>query len=82
MSATNQNYRCFSADVRMQLRVNGHVFPIAQLGPNFLILDEPADHPPAEAEISLAIDGREQCWTVQLPDGLRTDSPRTRINAP
>ena len=33
-----------SAEVRMALAVNGYVLPIAQLGPNFLILREPAEH--------------------------------------
>jgi hypothetical protein len=34
-----------SADVRMHLTVNGQVLSIGQLGPDFLILRDPTDHP-------------------------------------
>lgn len=80
MSAANPNKRGYSADVRMQLYVNGHVFAIGQLGPDFIILDEPADHPPVEAEIALSIDGCERRWPVCLPDGMSASQPRTRIS--
>ncbi len=33
-----------SADVRMELSVNGFVLPIAHLGPNFLVLETPIYH--------------------------------------
>jgi hypothetical protein len=79
MSISNRNERGYSADVRMQLCVNGHVHTIGQLGPDFLILDDPTDHPPAEAEIILSIDGRVRRWSVQLPDGIRAGQPETRI---
>jgi hypothetical protein len=69
----------YSADVRMQLRVNGTTFLIGHLGPTFIILDNPADHPPAQAEITMSIDGRIRRWEVNLPDGLCAESPRTRI---
>jgi hypothetical protein len=64
----------------MQLYVNSRIFAIGQLGPDFIILDDPADHPPAEAEIALSIDGRERRWPVCLPDGMAASSPRTRIS--
>jgi hypothetical protein len=79
MSAPNPERPCFSADVRMQLRVNGQVFSIGQLGPDFLILDDPADQPPVEAEVVVSIDGRERRWTVRLPDGIAAGRPETRI---
>src|SRR5437660_6991460 len=79
MIVTNAKHHGFSADVRMYLYVNGQVFAIGQLGPDFMILDDPADHPPTEAEIALSIDGRVQRWHVQLPDGVRAGNPRTRI---
>jgi hypothetical protein len=68
-----------SADVRMKLTVEGRVLPIAQLGPDFLILKEAADHPPGEAEITLSIDGSERRWKVYLPDGLAIGKLETRI---
>ena len=66
----------------MQLRVNGQIFSIGQLGPDFLILDDPADHPPAEGEITLSVDGRERRWTVRLPDGIAAGALETRISLP
>jgi hypothetical protein len=63
----------------MQLRVNGHIFSIGQLGPDFLILDDPADCPPAEGEIALSVDGRERRWRVRLPDGVTAGKSETRL---
>jgi hypothetical protein len=63
----------------MHLSVNGHVLPIAQLGPEYLILRTPIEHAPAEAEISLSIDGNESRWTVHLADGIHPDRLRTVI---
>lgn len=64
----------------MQLSVNGHTFLIGHLGPSFVILDNPADLPPSQAEIAMSIDGRVKRWPVQLPDGVSADRPRTRIH--
>ncbi len=68
-----------SADVRMELHINGHVLPIAQLGPDFLVLNSPVDHPPTEAEIAMFIDGRESRWPIHLFDGVSAMTRRTRI---
>jgi len=80
MSAANQNHCGYSADVRMQLSLNEHVWSIAQLGPDFIILRNRIDHPPAIGEIALWIDGRERRWSVNLPDGIRADQDKTRIS--
>jgi hypothetical protein len=63
----------------MELRVNGAVLPIAQLGPDFLILKQSIDHTPVDAEIAMWIDGREDRWSVRLADGLRAEQRRARI---
>ena len=68
----------YSADVRMQLCFNGYVLSIGQLGPDFIILENPTDHPPAEAEIAVWIDGRERRWNVQLPEGINSEKPETK----
>ena len=62
----------------MQLCVNGYVLSIGQLGPDFIILENPTDHPPAEAEIAVWIDGRERRWNVQLPEGIKSEKPETK----
>lgn len=64
----------------MQLCVNGHVLSIGQLGPDFIILDNPADIPPSEAEIALSIDGREKRWAIFLEDGVTAGQKKTRIS--
>jgi hypothetical protein len=69
----------FSAEVRMELSVNGHVLSVGQLGPDFLILDSPTSHPPSKAEVAVWIDGDESRWTVHLPDGISPKMERTRI---
>jgi hypothetical protein len=79
MSAGHPKNAAHSADVRMELRVNGHVLPIAQLGPGFLILRDPFDHPPAEGEIFISIDGNVRRRPVWLHDGLSAAQQRTRI---
>jgi hypothetical protein len=57
----------------MRLAFDGCTLPVAQLGPDFLILHKPFEHPPTDAEISLTVDGQEERWRVRLPQGLRAN---------
>ena len=66
MSDSNPNHRGHSADVRMTLYLEGRALPISHLGPDFLIVKTPIDHPPTDAEIELVIDGQERRWPVRL----------------
>lgn len=75
-----ENSQAYSADVRMHLCVNGDTFVIGHLGPTFLILDNPIDHPAGKGEITMSIDGRVRRWQVHLPDGISATNPRTRID--
>jgi hypothetical protein len=59
MSSVNPRRPNHSADVQMHLSVNGHTLSIGHLGPDYVVLDAPIDHPPTEAEISLSVDGKE-----------------------
>ncbi len=79
MSAPTPNITGHSAKIEMHLRVNGQTFSIGQLGPDFLILDDPADHPPARGEVMVSIDGRERRWSVWLPEGVRAGRGMTAI---
>lgn len=63
----------------MQLLVNGSSLPIAQMGPDFLLLDKPVNHPPSEAIIVLSVDGSERRWPVYLTEGLATGRERVVI---
>lgn len=81
MSTSSPKSGRHSADVRMELRLNGQVLPMAQLGPTFFILAKPIDHPPAEAEIFMSIDGHERQWPVYLPNGIAAEKKETPIAA-
>jgi hypothetical protein len=70
-----------SADVRINLMFSGHSIPVAQLGPDFLLLDAPADHPPGLASILLRVDQSERRWDVRLPNGISATSKRVAITA-
>jgi hypothetical protein len=76
---TLKNHQGHSAQVRMELRLNGRVLPIAQMGPDFVVLRQPVDHAPAEAEIFLRIDDSESNWRVHLVEGISTERRKTKI---
>ena len=67
MNTVDQRIPSHSADVQMHLSVNGHTMSIGHLGPDYVVLDTPIDHPPSDAEISLSVDGNESRWKVR-PD--------------
>jgi hypothetical protein len=64
----------------MELRINGHILSICELGPDFLVLRAGIDHPPADAEIMLSIDGHEDRWMVRLDNGISAGRNETRIS--
>jgi hypothetical protein len=68
-----------STDVRISLMFSGHSIPVAQLGPDFLLLDPPADHPPDPASILLRVDQSERRWDVRLPNDISAASQRVAI---
>jgi hypothetical protein len=60
----------YSSEVQLFLIVEGRSYSLAQIGPDFVTLREPAELPPAEAEVVMIIDGREQNrWAVTLEHG-------------
>ncbi len=68
-----------SAQVRMHLEVSGTSLPIAQLGPDSLILEQTAHDPATHGEIVLRIDLSKRRWKVSLPEGLAAAGQRTSI---
>ena len=60
----------------MTLLLNGQTIPIAQMGPDFLVLDASGEHPPCVADVTLSLDGHEQRWSVRLPEGIRPGHSR------
>lgn len=65
----------------MSLSFNGTSLPVAQLGPDFLLLETPGDHPPCEASVVLRVDQTERRWSVRLPRGISAGSRRVAIEA-
>jgi hypothetical protein len=70
-----------SADVRISLMFSGHCIPVAQLGPDFLLLDAPADHHAGPTSILLHVDQSEKRRDVRLPNGISSASKRVAITA-
>jgi hypothetical protein len=58
----------YSAEVSLQLRVNGCVFPLAQMGFNRVILREETPIPEGPAEVMATIDGETERWAVEIAD--------------
>ena len=63
----------------MRLIVNGTVVRITQMGPDFLFIESPTDHPPCQASILLRVDDSESEWKVMLPEGISKDSKRVAL---
>ncbi|HWE95936.1 MAG TPA: hypothetical protein VG269_18380 [Tepidisphaeraceae bacterium] len=56
-----------SAQVRMNLHLNGHVYPIAQMGGGRMIFDKPVMLPSGTGMVVMQVDGLEQRWRVAVP---------------
>jgi len=63
----------------MTLRLGGQVIPVAQMGPDFLILKEPASSSARQGTILLVVDGVHEEIPVSLPSGLSPMSNRVPI---
>ena len=63
----------------MRLVVNGSSIAVAQMGPDFLIVDVPINHPPGNASLVLQVDQSERRWDVNLPEGISAVSKRVAI---
>jgi hypothetical protein len=68
-----------SALVKMHLFFNRSSVPIAQMGPDFIILEATAESQPCDAVLELNIDGRQRRWEINLPQGISTSSRTVEI---
>ena len=75
------NFGGHSAQVNMRLLVGGFSFPVAQMGPDFLLVDAPVNHPPTAASVVLEVDQIERRWNVHLPQGISAGTKRVVIAA-
>ena len=70
-----------SAQVEMRLLVNGLSLVVAQMGPDFVFLDKPINHPPGTASLVMSVDQSERRWNVNLPNGISASNYRVQIAA-
>jgi hypothetical protein len=66
----------------MELRLDGgRIVPIAQMGLDFVIVKQPFEYPPTNAEIYMRIDDSESTWRVHLVEGISKQRRKTMIGA-
>jgi hypothetical protein len=68
-----------SAQVNMRLLVNGLSLSVTQMGPDFVLVESPVNHPPAVASLILQVDQSERRWNVRLPSGISANEKRVEI---
>lgn len=68
-----------SAEVRMWMVVEERTIPLAQMAPDFVILQEPQQIPPCRVDMFLSVDGHLENWPAHLPKGVQPHLERTPI---
>lgn len=63
----------------MSLLVNGYSLPVAQMGPDFVLISSPVNHAPVTATLVMKVDEIERRWNVMLPQGISAASKRVQI---
>jgi hypothetical protein len=74
-----ENQGAHSAQVEMELLVNGSSIGITHMGPDYVLIESPTDHPPGDASIVLKVDGSQTRWNVRLPEGISKGSKRVAL---
>jgi hypothetical protein len=78
---SSSSYGGHSAAVRMRLILNGGTFRISQMGPDFLLVEAPINHPPGRGVIDLQVDDSRRSWEVELPHGIKAGDERVELKA-
>jgi hypothetical protein len=63
----------------MHLVLDGKTLSVGQLGPDFLLLDDPIDYPPTTAILFYSVDGKVRERPVHLPEGISAARERVLI---
>jgi hypothetical protein len=50
------------------------------MGHDFVILRQTLEHPPADGEITLVVDGQEARWPVRLTEGIRPERKQVAVS--
>ena len=69
----------FSTVADFELLAAGRSYSVAQVAPEFLILEQAADIPPGPATLIIRAEGRELHRSLHLLDGASRSSTRVRI---
>lgn len=59
--------------------VGGRTIQLAQVAPEFVILQQPMELAPSLAEIIVRVDGHENRSFVRLVDGIQASSLRVKV---
>lgn len=62
--------------IEMTMDVNGQIFPVMEVGPDFLVVRGAHPKAPVHAVLVITVDERTVTRRVFLPDGIRTDRDR------
>ena len=57
-----------------KLLVNGEHFQVGQIGQNSLVLQEPRDIAPCDAELIVTVNGQNNIYPIYLPQGVSCKS--------
>ena len=71
----------FSADVKLNLYVDGEVVAIGQLGPDFGIFRDPRTFAASEGELETVIDGNSSRWKIRFTSPITSESKRFTFEA-
>lgn len=66
----------YSPPIEITLEIFDERVPVAQVGPEFLILRTPRDFAPTLATVVVTVDGQPVRRRVRFPSGIRSDLRR------
>ena len=68
----------YSATVKLELRVDGHVFELASTGSNECILRNGIELGPCDADIAMYVENQLFIWPVRIPNHVVPFERRVR----
>lgn len=60
----------FSAEVRLELLIDGRTISLAKTGPGYAVLSKREEIPAGDAVLLMHIDGREHRWEIVLDNAV------------
>lgn len=69
----------YSRVAEFELVANGRSYSPSHVSRDFIILDQPADIPPCDADLYIRVEGEEMHRRIRLPQGASADTDRVVI---